>query len=124
METQEKEPGRSAGRLVAGLFLLAIGGLLLAGNLGFDVPRRVWSYWPFLLLGLGLVKLLWPGSTDERRSGFWLIVVGLYGWINVWHLFGLDWGSSWPIFLIAAGLTIVFEGLSGRRRRGEVQRVP
>jgi hypothetical protein len=123
MNTQVTRPRGSAGRTVAGLFLLAIGALMLAGNLGLDVPRRIWSYWPFLLLALGLVKLLWPGAPDDRRSGFWLVVVGLYGWINLWHLFGLDWGSSWPIFLIAAGVTILFEGFGGRRERGEAQRV-
>lgn len=121
MENPERAPARSPGRTVVGLFLLLVGVLLLAGSLGFEVPRRLWSYWPFLLLALGAVKLLWPGAPDERRGGFWLVVVGLYGWINVWHLFGLDWGSSWPIFVIASGLTIVFDGLGGRRRR-EVER--
>ena len=123
METETRETRRSAGRTVVGFFLLAIGALLLAGNLGFDVPRRIWSYWPFLLLALGSVKLFWPGTPEERRSGFWLVVAGLYGWINIWHLFDLDWHRSWPIFVIAAGVSILFEGFSRRRGRDEVQRV-
>ena len=119
MDSNESTTRYTAGRLVFGLFLLAIGGMLLAGNLGFDLPHGVWNYWPFLLLAMGGVKLLWPGNADERRSGYWLVVVGLYGWINVWHLFGLDWGRSWPIFVIASGLGIVFGGFCGRwRRRG------
>ncbi len=107
-----------ASRLVFGLFLLLIGGLLLAGNLGYDVPRQVWSYWPLLLVGLGLVKLIRPASGDERRSGLWLVIVGGIGWINVRHLFGLDWGSSWPLFVIAAGAMMLLEGIGWQRRRG------
>jgi len=122
MDRPGTQPERSAGRTVVGLFLLTLGALLLAGNLGFEVPRRIWSSWPFLLMALGLVKLFWPGRPEERRGGFWLLVVGLYGWINVWHLFGLDGGSSWPIFLIAAGVTVAFEGFGCRRGRSEAQR--
>jgi hypothetical protein len=109
------ERRRAGGRLVLGLFLLTIGGLLLADHLGFEVPGRIWSYWPFLLLGLGLVKLLWPGEPADRRGGYWLLVVGLWGLVNVFGLFGLDWSSSWPLFLVAVGLLMVFEGALGRR---------
>jgi hypothetical protein len=117
----EPRARRSAGRLVFGLIVLVVGVLLLAGNLGFDVPRRVWTYWPLVLVGLGLIRLLWPGSPDERRSGVGLLVAGIYCSISEWHLFGLHWGSAWPVFLIAAGLSML---LRGPRRRREVPRVP
>jgi hypothetical protein len=112
----------SAGRLVIGAFLLALGGLLLAGNLGFDVPHQAWSYWPFLLLGLGAVKLLWPGDADERASGYWIFVAGLYCWVSSWRLFDLDWGNAWPIFLVAGGLEMVAGTLGRRRGEAEVKR--
>lgn len=109
------ERRRTGGRLVLGLFLIVIGALLLAGSLGLEVPRRVWSYWPFLLLGLGAVKLLWPGAPDERRGGYWLMVVGLWGAVNVFGLFGLHWHNSWPLFLIAVGVLVTVEGALGHR---------
>jgi hypothetical protein len=120
--TKESDERRgSAGRMVIGAFLLGLGGMLLADNLGYDVPGEVWSYWPFLLLGLGAVKMLWPGDRDERSGGFWILVAGLYCWIGSWQLFGLDWHNAWPIFLVAGGMTMVFEGLGrGRSRRERV----
>jgi hypothetical protein len=113
IETKERGWG-SPGRLVIGVYLLAIGALLLASNLGYDVPGELWSYWPFLLLGLGAVKLLWPESAEERAGGFWLVATGAYAWISIWNLFGLDWGSAWPLFLVAGGLAIVFRGFGCR----------
>lgn len=97
---------RTAARLVFGAFLMLIGGLLIADNLGFDVPVDVWSYWPFLLIALGVAKL----ALDEgegRGGGYWLLVAGVYGWLSVFRIAGLHWGTAWPVFLLAAGLWIV-----------------
>src|SRR6266571_601153 len=51
---------RSAGAVFWGLTLVAIGGLLLARNLGYAIP--IWSYvaryWPALLIGWGLLKFI------------------------------------------------------------------
>jgi hypothetical protein len=102
---------------VLGLFLLLLGGLLMAENLGWDVPGSVWSYWPLLLIALGLTKMLWPGRAEERDSGFWLLAGGIDGWIATRELFGLGWGTAWPIMLIAAGVHMALEGGFGGRRR-------
>lgn len=111
MENREIHDGRrdrrrTTTRLVFGAFLMLIGGLLIADNLGFDVPAGVWSYWPFLLIGLGVAKL----ALDEgegRSGGFWLVVAGVYGWLSIFRIAGLHWGSAWPVFLLAAGLWIL-----------------
>jgi hypothetical protein len=51
---------RSAGTIFWGITLIAIGGLLLARNLGYNLP--VWGYiaryWPALLIVWGLLKLV------------------------------------------------------------------
>jgi len=105
-------------RLTWGVILLVLGAVLLAGNLGYMVPREIWRYWPFLLLGLGVSRLLLPNDHDGRRGGFWLIVVGLYGWVSEWHVLGLEWGTAWPLFVIAAGVLIAFDAF---RCRGEIE---
>jgi len=104
----------ATGQLAFGLVLLAVGALLLTDNLGFRLPLRLWEAWPLVVVALGAIKLLWPGDADERRSGFWILVGGLYCWISSWRLFGLHWGTAWPIFLVAQGLLIVFDGFSCR----------
>jgi hypothetical protein len=106
----------SVSRLIWGIFLIAVGALLLAVNLGLEVPRGVWNYWPFLLIAMGAAKMAFGG---ERGSGggFWLLLAGLYGWISIWRLWGLSWETAWPIFVIAGGLSIVFRSTGSRRAR-------
>jgi hypothetical protein len=109
----------STGRLALGLVLLALGALMLSDNLGLDLPIRLWNLWPLVVVGLGAIKMLWPGDAEERTSGFWILTGGLYCWISSWRLFGLHWGSAWPIFLIAIGVQIVLEGAFPQRAVGK-----
>jgi LiaF transmembrane domain len=122
MNVEKRQKRIGASRMVLGLYLLLLGGLVLADNLGYEIPGELWSYWPFLLLGLGTVKLVWPGERDERRSGFWLVVVGAYGLLCVFHVFGLTWGNAWPIFLIAYGVLLVHDSWQGGVGRREDRR--
>jgi DUF4097 and DUF4098 domain-containing protein YvlB len=85
------------------LILVIIGVLFLLNNLGHDIP--FWSYltdyWPFLLIGIGVIRLaevlfhFSQGSTLPPRSGggawvFWTFVfcavVAIWGGANGIHL--------------------------------------
>jgi acyl-CoA synthetase (AMP-forming)/AMP-acid ligase II len=55
-----------------------------------------------------------PRRRHDPRRPRWIFVAGLYCWIASWRLFGLHWGSAWPIFLLAAGLSMVFGGFARR----------
>ena len=103
-----------------GLLLLAFGGLLFAANLGYPWWREFFHYWPFLLIAMGLAKMLF-GS--DREGGIWIMLGGIYGWICVWNLFGLDWSTAWPLFIIGAGASILVQSLDGRGRKGETDHV-
>lgn len=60
---------RTIGSIFWGVTLVVIGGLLLARNLGYPIP--IWSalarYWPVLIIGWGVVKLL--EYFHYKRSG-------------------------------------------------------
>ena len=104
-----KNRSEIASRLIWGFFLIALGAMLLAVNLGLDVPKSVWNYWPFLLLAMGAARMLFAGDSESRGGGFWLILAGLYGWISIWNLWGLTWGTAWPIFVIAGGISVLLK---------------
>ena len=107
---RKRRRNSASGKLVLGIYLMAIGVLLLASNFGFEVPHGVWNYWPFLLIAGGGARLAFGGDREAWGEGFWLLLSGLYCWISVWNVWGLSWGTAWPIFVIAGGLSLVFRG--------------
>ena len=116
----ERMRRRHRGSFVLGVVLLAVGALLLADNLGFDLPFRLWEAWPLLIVALGAIRLFTADDSDERRNGLWTLTAGVYCWVSSWRLFGLHWGTAWPIFLVIQGLVIVFPNVFGRDCRSEV----
>lgn len=104
-------------RLIWGFFLIAIGAMLLAANVGWIVPRGVWNYWPFLLIAMGAAKMLFGSDGESAGGGFWILLAGLYGWISIWNVWGLEWGTAWPIFVIAGGLSVLLKPVLSRRGR-------
>jgi hypothetical protein len=115
---EDPKPHRNAARsrLVLGVFLLALGGLMLAINLGYQLPIAWWRYFPVPLIALGVWGLVLPSRHLDRSGGIWLLATGVYCLIGVFGLFSLGWGSAWPIFVIAAGLSFMVRDV-GRERR-------
>jgi cell wall-active antibiotic response 4TMS protein YvqF len=75
------------------------------------------------LIALGLWGLVLPTRHMDRSGGIWLLATGLYCLIGVFNLFGLGWGTAWPIFVIASGLSFLVRD-HGRERRGHTPGAP
>ena len=100
---------RGGGRshFVLGVILLCIGVVLLALNLGFDIPWHLWKYFPIPMIAFGLWGILSPGHDLDRIGGLWLLTNGLYCLISVFGLFGLGWATAWPIYIVTLGIAIL-----------------
>ena len=77
------------------------------------------SWWPFVLIVMGAARMVngpdvSPRERGKRRSGVWLIVVGLWGLVNEWRVFGLSYGTSWPLLVMASGAMMVWRSLEVR----------
>jgi hypothetical protein len=101
----QHRPRRS--RLVVGIFLLVLGGLLLAVNLGYGLPVGWWQFLPWALIALGVLGLILPTRHMDRVGGVWMMATGLYFLTGINNWWGLGWGGAWPIFVIAAGLGFI-----------------
>ena len=121
--SKPKRRRRERGHLFVGVVLLGLGALLLADNLGFDLPFRLWEAWPLVIVAGGALQLLSPGDADARQGGLWILTSGVYCWISSWRLFGLHWGTAWPIVLIAQGVIIGAGGVFGQPRGGRAGEV-
>jgi hypothetical protein len=126
MATKDQSP-RSLrfGAVVAGVILLALGGTLMLDRSGV-----MWFHTaPLLLIALGAAMVLDrtarpdspdPDADDKGQSiscqrtnytgGLWLIGIGAWMLVSQNHLWGLSFATSWPLFLVFAGLTIVVRG--------------
>lgn len=110
------------GALTTGIVLITFGVLFLLSKLDVaDFDQLVRRHWPLIIIVVGVTKLF---SRETVWSGLWLIVVG--SWLQIAHLrlFGLTYGSSWPLLLIALGAGIVLraflDSLSRREENHEV----
>jgi hypothetical protein len=101
------EPGPRRSPLAAGIVLIVLGALLLALNLGWDIPFALWDFWPVFLIVPGIVALISPTRHLSRSGGLWLVATGLYCQIASSDWLGLGWFTAWPIFVIAYGVDII-----------------
>ncbi|MFO7304355.1 MAG: DUF5668 domain-containing protein [Gammaproteobacteria bacterium] len=105
----EKNDSPPSARLVVGIVLFTLGGVLLATNLGARLPWHLWEYFPLLLIALGVWGLVRPSRSFDRSGGLWMLAAGVYALISVFNVYGLSWTTAWPIFVIAAGISVIFD---------------
>jgi hypothetical protein len=112
------------GPIVGGVLLLVVGAGMLLDTTGIADIRMGRLIAPLALISIGVSSLLGRGlvnGDDERQErrcgrkdslgGLWLIGVGAWMLASQTHLFGLTFGTSWPLLVILTGIMIVIRGI-------------
>lgn len=107
------------------IWLIGLGIIFLIGNIGLFHGFPVHRLFPFFLIGLGVWlfvhKMTATGATladdgtalyrlrlfNALRGSVWVVLVGLMFLLSSFNI--LSWGSSWPLFIIVAGVMILVE---------------
>src|SRR5258708_36131785 len=101
-------------RAFFGLLIMALGVALLLDRAGVVELFGYSSFWPFAIMAFGLVKLSHRYEDGHREGGWWLF-------FGVWLLLNetgvLRGRDTWPLFLVAIGISMVWKELVQRRRR-------
>ncbi|HRC84283.1 MAG TPA: hypothetical protein PK413_01590 [Thermoanaerobaculia bacterium] len=101
-ESSRRPPNYS--RLAWGLVLVILGCLLLVGRFQLMEVDN-WLRWtPLVVVGIGLFSLAQAGSPGQVRSGLWMIGIGVWLLVSLFHFYGLSFNNSWPFWPLYAGL--------------------
>lgn len=102
---------RFGGQVVIGVALICAGGALFLEKEGIISIGPIWQYWPLILIGLGIVKTMQAQSRKEQGMGIWLLFIGLWFEVSLLNLWGLTFSETWPVILIAFGISMLWKGL-------------
>lgn len=112
-----EKTSKSSSNIVWGLILMGLGIFLLLDNLDIFDVLNWWHYWPIVMVIFGMNKMIDFDSAKEFANGVWLVVVGLWLYACFEHIWGMTFGNSWPVFLIACGASEVLKAVL--QRNGE-----
>ncbi len=112
-ERRWSHPGKN---LFAGFVFLTIGLVFLLGNLGYVNVHEITRFWPVILIGAGVIKLVESGS-DYRSAGVFWIVVGLLFLLNSLNILRVTMRDIWPVVLIGVGALMLWRSAMGRQER-------
>jgi hypothetical protein len=92
-----------------GIMLVAIGSFFLLDRMDYLDARDYFKYWPALIAFSGVISVVRAERMSEVLDGFFHIGLGAWLYAVTQHLYGLTFANSWPVFVIAAGLNMVFK---------------
>lgn len=110
--TEQQHPTRNTantGRMWAGIIIVGIGAILLAGRLGLDwlFPHWIFNWrnmWPMMLIVVGLI--IGGNSNFKNPASYILLCIGSFFLLrNITHI---DLGAFvWPVIIIGIGLWLL-----------------
>lgn len=98
---------RGVGTAVVGFGVLAAGIILTLDNLGVIDGEDFLSYWPLLLMVVGISHLVRPPGSRRIVGGLVWIAVGATMLLSNLGFIGFDIWDLWPIFLVILGLSLI-----------------
>lgn len=115
----EPDRRRDQSHLVWGIVLIALGALMLVDQLQIStapwgIRLNVGRLWPLILVVIGVARLVTSFGSERPLRGLWLILLGGLFLLHTYDVMHLS--ESWPLFIVAAGVSIMF-GDRGRGRR-------
>jgi hypothetical protein len=103
---------RRIAQLLAGAALLLAGLAAFLANLDLFELGAAWRYWPLVLIAVGINKVIQPADKKNRDDGIWISTIGAWLLVSNLKLFGLGYSKSWPLLILAIGISIVWSALT------------
>lgn len=99
----ERRNRKHVSRVAGGTIIVIAGILLLAKNVGADLPEWLFT-WQMLLITLGIFS----GVKNNFRDGGWLFMIGVGGiFLAKEFVEGFSAYIAWPVLIIFIGLFMI-----------------
>jgi len=99
---------RTHGSMFVGIILVILGVIFLISKIGgHEIGDFVGTWWPLVLIFIGVQKLMSPGQS-RLGSGLILLIIGIF--LQLIALDFLTWRQLnfiWPVILILLGLKLI-----------------
>ncbi|WP_424766342.1 cell wall-active antibiotics response protein LiaF [Paenibacillus sp. sgz302251] len=115
--------GNFLNRLFTGLIIIAVGVVFLLRQMGhvtIDIGDIISTYWPVILIIVGIKGLL-TGRSHGSGSGWWGAIVLLIGFVFLGRNLGwFAWSLGdiisyiWPVIIIIVGINLIWRPKSRR----------
>ena len=93
---------------VIGVIIVCVGIALLLGQLGLAEANEIFRLWPLILIYFGVQKLITAHNVTSRFWGGFITLLGISFQLEALGLRGINFGTIWPVFLICAGVLMVW----------------
>ncbi len=104
---RHRGPGRLGGAIF-GLWIVLIGVLFLLQNLGIFYIGQIWQFWPLILIGMGLSRVIGSYSPGGKVWGACLAGLGVIFLLsNMRMLPPHIWNYIWPLGLVFWGVRML-----------------
>lgn len=122
MTNQDDAHRPQTGGILVGLVIMFVGLAMLIDRTGILSVRLSGRFWPFVLIAFGCARLVTSSAdADGRRpstwSAVWMIYLGLWFFINEFHIMGFWYTSSWPLLVVGVGIGMIWRAIESSARR-------
>ena len=115
MDFDARERHKRVSAAVFGLILIGLGVVFTLDRMGMYDAGQLWSWWPVVVIGLGLASMIAPKNTGDATAGVVTVAVGAFFLGHKLDL--IDWRlrDVWPAFLVLGGIVLIVRSLAERR---------
>jgi hypothetical protein len=104
----DTDNGRPSSQVILGLLVIGMGVLFLLDNLGIIDFRHAIGFWPLAFIVAGVFTLSGGGPRSGTWMGVLLLAIGVLMILGRTGYVFVNWGTLWPLALIALGGLILY----------------
>ncbi len=95
-----------------GVLLIFAGVAFLLHHMGVLPWTMISTWWPMIVIAMGAASVVSARSPRKLGSAVTFMLMGVYFLLADGRMYGLNWGNSWPLALVAVGTGMVVRSIA------------